>query len=226
MQPLVRQIAPDLPIFAKWNECPAYAAYAALSGLPLLHGTTPDRVPGRDAYLRAEPERAAAWRGRVASFGPKSHRKIGLVWAGRPTHSNDRNRSVRLNRLRPVLNVPGVTFVSLQKGRGLDEAGSYYGRAPLVNLGASMNDFADTAAVIDALDLVITVDTSVGHLAGAMGKPCWIMLPFAPDWRWLLQRTDTPWYPSVRLFRQRAPDGWEALADEVAGKLNTGDVLF
>jgi tetratricopeptide (TPR) repeat protein len=231
MQPLVRQVAPDLPIFAKWDDCPAYTAYAALSGLPLLHGTTPENVPGREAYLRAEPARAAAWRGRVSGAGARSanvrtDRKIGLVWAGRPTHSNDRNRSVRFSRLRPIMNLPGITFVALQKGRGLEEAGSYYGRAPLINLGASINSFADTAAVIEALDLVLTVDTSVAHLAGAMGKPCWIMLAYAPDWRWLLQRSDTPWYPSVRLFRQPAPDAWEALAEEVAARLSKNDVLF
>jgi len=216
MQALVCQMAPGVPLFAEWRQCPPYAAYAAFSGLPLVHRTVLETIPADIAYLHANLRRAAVWQARVAAKAARGGRKIGLVWAGRPTHANDRNRSVRLARLAPLFDCPGVTFVALQKGPKLEEAGRYYGRAPLLNLGAAIEDFGDTAAIIANLDLVVTVDTSVAHLAAAMGKPTWIMLPYAPDWRWLLGREDSPWYPSVRLFRQTRPGDWEGVAARVA----------
>jgi tetratricopeptide (TPR) repeat protein len=228
LQPLVRQVAPEVPMFSKWNECPPYAAYAALSGLPLVHGTVLDTIPAAVPYLRAEPARAAAWRARIARMAPRGHLLVGLAWAGRPTHSNDRNRSAPLLRLRALFGCAGVTFVSLQKGDKQAEIGAYFGTAPLFNLGASIEDFRDTSAIIEALDLVISVDTSVAHLAAAMGKPTWIMLPFAPDWRWLLERNDSPWYPDVRLFRQSRRDDWEGVAIAIKAALEGGKeaVLF
>jgi tetratricopeptide (TPR) repeat protein len=219
VQDLVRQVAPATPLFSNWNDCPPYAAYAALSGLPRLHGTRLDTIPAAAAYLRADPARVEAWRPRVAAMAPRGHRLVGLVWAGRPTHSNDRNRSVRLARLAPLFDTRRVTFVALQKGAALAEAGGYYGRAPLLNLAASIEDFADTAAIIALLDLVVTVDTSVAHLAAALGQQTWIMLPFAPDWRWLLGRADSPWYPAARLFRQPEPGDWERVARDVAAAM-------
>ena len=132
-----------------------------------------------------------------------------MIWAGRPTHNNDRNRSALLADFRPLASVPRIALLALQKGPKTDRPARYYGRAPLINIGAEIEDYDDTMAILDNLDLLVTVDTSVAHLAGAMGRPVWIMLPRAPDWRWLLDRADTPWYPTVRLFRQtdRAPMG-------------------
>jgi hypothetical protein len=141
------------------------------------------------------------------------------VWAGRPTHRNDRNRSVALSGLKAITDLPGITLISLQKGPGQAQVGGYFGRAPLLNMGPAIDDFADSAAIIDGLDLVVTVDTAIGHLTGAMGKPVWIMLPHAPDWRWLEQRADSPWYPSVRLFRAPAPRAWDLVTAEVAKAL-------
>ena len=115
--------------------------------------------------------------------------------------------------------MPGVALVSLQKGPAAAQAGSYFGRAPLINIGAEVNDYDDTMALLGCLDLVITVDTSVGHLAAAMGKPVWILLAHAPDWRWLLEREDSPWYPTVRLFRQPAPGQWDQVFERVAAAL-------
>ena len=221
VQGLVQQVAPGVPIFSAWAQCPPYAAYLTLSGLPRVHGTDLATIPADIPYLHAEPSRVEAWRQRIAGLAPQAHRRVGLVWAGRPTHSNDRNRSVRLQRLGALFDVPSVAFISLQKGAALAEAGRYFGRAPLVNLGAASDDFADTAAIVAGLDLVVTVDTSVGHLAGALGRPVWIMLPFAADWRWLEGRDDSPWYPSARLFRQKRPDDWEGVAARVAAALRT-----
>jgi ADP-heptose:LPS heptosyltransferase len=123
---------------------------------------------------------------------------------------------MRIADLAPLGDLDGVTLVSLQVGPGREQIADYFGRAPLINLGAALGDFADTLAVIEALDLVVCVDTSVGHLAGAAGKPVWIMLPHANDWRWLRDRTDTPWYPTARLFRQSAPRTWAPVVTAVA----------
>jgi ADP-heptose:LPS heptosyltransferase len=126
---------------------------------------------------------------------------------------------VALARLRPLFDCPGATFVSLQKGPAAADTGAYFGRAPLLNLAAEIGSFADTAAILASLDLVITVDTAVAHLAGALGRPTWIMLPFAPDWRWLLGREDSPWYPGVRLYRQPAPGDWDTVTQEIKAVL-------
>lgn len=150
---------------------------------------------------------------------PRGYRRIGIAWAGRPTHHNDRNRSTALATFAPLAEIPGIAFVSLQKGPAQAQIGDYWGRAPLVNLGPEIRDFGDTVAVVDCLERVITVDTSVAHLAGAMGKAAWVMLPYAPDWRWLLDRADSPWYPAHRLFRQGPDHSWNAVIDGIAREL-------
>lgn len=161
---------------------------------------------------------------------PGSHRRsaplrVGIVWAGRPTHNNDRRRSAKLVDFAPLAALPGVVLVSLQKGPATDQAGRYFGRAPLINIGAEVRDYTDTMALLECLDLVVTVDTSVGHSAAAMGKPVWILLATSPDWRWLLDRDDTPWYPTVRLFRQTAPRQWRDVFTRVAAALADPRVL-
>jgi len=217
LQPLIGQIPGIKTMFDRWEVAPASAAYLPLSGLPRLHGTTLDNIPADTVpYLKPEPARVAKWKARLDELAAPHHRRIGLVWAGRPTHKNDRNRSVSLNRLSPLTDIPGVTYISLQKGPGEAQVGDYFGLAPLVNLGPEVDEFTDTLAIMHGLDLVVTVDTAVGHLAGAMGKKVFIMLPYAPDWRWLEKRSDTPWYPSVRLFRPPTPQNWDAVTAEVA----------
>jgi ADP-heptose:LPS heptosyltransferase len=132
---------------------------------------------------------------------------------------NDRNRTITLSRLAPITQLDQFNFISLQKGPATEQIGGYFGRAPLINLGPELGDFGDSAAVIAELDLLLCVDTSVGHVAGAIGNRAWIMLPYAPDWRWLRERADTPWYPSVRLFRPPAPKDWDSLIATVAAAL-------
>jgi hypothetical protein len=219
MHPLLRQVDPTARLVERWDECPPFAAYCPLSGLPRLHGTTLETIPWRGPYLRADAARTALWRARLDGLLPPSFRRIGMVWAGRPTHNNDFNRSTTLAALHPLAGLDGIAFVSLQKGSSANAIGDYFGRAPLVNLGAAIDDFIDTMAIIDALDLVITVDTSVAHLAGAMGKPVWILLPYAPDWRWLLARDDSPWYPTARLFRQTGPSDWASVGRRICDAL-------
>ncbi|MEO7027458.1 MAG: tetratricopeptide repeat protein, partial [Caulobacteraceae bacterium] len=197
LQPLIGQVPGISALFDRWEAAPACAAFIPLSGLPRLHGTRVDTVPWDGPYLKADPGKATRWRERLDQLVAPGHRRIGLVWAGRPTHKNDRNRSVALTALAPLTELAGITFVSLQKGPGQTQVGGYFGRAPLINVGPEIDDFADSLAVIDGLERVVTVDTAIGHLAGAMGKSAFLMLPYAPDWRWLEKRADTPWYPSV-----------------------------
>lgn len=219
--PVLRQIVPRERLFQRWEHCPPFHAICALSGLPRLHGTRLDNIPMTVPYLHADPARVATWRQRLERLAPPGLTRVGIVWAGRPTHGNDKRRSVTLEGFAPIAAVPGIALVSLQKGPAAAEAGSYFGRAPLINIGVEVQDYDDTMALLGSLDLVITIDTSVAHLAAAMGKPVWIMIAHAPDWRWLLERSDSPWYPTVRLFRQNGHSQWGDLFQRVAVALRT-----
>jgi hypothetical protein len=219
MVPLVNQLHRGLHFFERWQDCPAFAAFCPLSGLPRLHGTRPDNVPSATPYLQADAKRVASWQERLDHLVPDGYRRVGLVWAGRPKHNNDRNRSTTLATFAPLGALRGVALVSLQKGPATAQAGGYFGRAPLINIGAEIKDYDDTMAVLECLDVLVTVDTSVGHLAGAMDRPAWIMLPRAPDWRWLLDRADSPWYRSVRLFRQSVSRQWSGPVGDITAAL-------
>jgi Tfp pilus assembly protein PilF len=220
MHPLIRQTHPAIELVGHWERCPPFAAYCPLSGLPRLHGTTLDTIPAEASYLRADPARVEAWRARLHDLVQPGTRSIGIAWAGRPTHNNDLNRSMSLSAFAPIAALDGISLVALQKGPGQSAIADYFDRAPLLNLGAEIADFADTMAIIESLDLVIAVDTAVAHLAGAIGKPAWILLPYAPDWRWLLKRSNSPWYPTARLFRQPSPGDWDSVVRQVAEALS------
>jgi hypothetical protein len=219
LKPLLSQLDPSVRVIHEWAKSGPFDAWCPLTGLPRLAGTTLANIPAEIPYIRAAPERVAKWEARLKALTPRGLRRIGCVWAGRPTHKNDWKRSMSLPDLAPVTAVDGIALIVLQKGAGQRQTGSYYGRAPLVHLSAEIGSFEDTAAIIEGLDLVLTVDTSVAHLAGAMGKPVWIMLPWAAEWRWLMHRTDTPWYPTVRLFRQPTAGDWKSVAQQVAAAL-------
>lgn len=210
MVPLLAQLAGAARCFNRIEQMPEVHAYYPLSGLPGLFGTRADTIPAPIPYLRADPEQAQRWRERLDRLIPRGYRRIGLVWAGRKTHGNDFNRSMRLAQLRGLTASPGIALIALQKGPAQAEIGQYFGPAPLFNLGAEIEDFSDTMAILAGLDRLISVDTSVAHLAGAMGIPVSLLLPYAPDWRWQTGRGDTPWYPTVTLCRQDAPSQWEA----------------
>jgi hypothetical protein len=208
MTPLIAQLSGNAKIFRLWRDAPGFDRHARLSSLPRLFKTELQDIPAQVPKRRAPPPPAAQWKRRLAALAPSGYRRIGVVWAGRPEHGNDRNRSIALSKLAPLAALDRVVLVSLQKGAAGGQVGGYFGPAPLINLAPEINDFSDTAGIIDALDLVVTVDTSVAHLAGAMAKPVCVLLPFAPDWRWLRHRDDSPWYPTARLFRQRRPGDW------------------
>jgi hypothetical protein len=222
METLIAPLPGIARISRNWQDIGAFDAYAPLSSLPYLFGTDLASIPPSVPYLRAEPARSARWRDRLDRLVSASHRRIGLVWAGRPSHGNDANRSLPLERLAPLAALDGTTLIALQTGPARRQIGGFYAMLPLLNLGPELADFADTAAVVDALDLVISVDTAVAHLCGALAKPVWLLLPFAPDWRWLLGRDDSPWYPTMRLFRQQAPGDWAAVVASVVDRLRRG----
>lgn len=201
---------------------PAFDAHVEMMSLPMAMGLKLSDLPGEPMpYLAPDPGRVARWRGRLKDVtGPK----VCLVWAGRPTHLNDANRSISLPMLAPLA-AAGATFLSIQKGPSEGQAADPPDGMMLVNLSPEIADFEDTAAILSLADLLISVDSAPVHLAGALGRRAWVLLPFAPDWRWLMHRDDTPWYPSLRLFRQAAPGDWPGVIDRVAGALRSWAAL-
>ncbi|HTR77934.1 MAG TPA: tetratricopeptide repeat-containing glycosyltransferase family protein [Gemmatimonadaceae bacterium] len=203
---------PNVTAIERGAPLPAFDVYCPLFSLPLAFGTTLDTIPNQP-YLRADPSRAQAWRAMIPPAG--RGRRIGLVWAGSRHHQHDRERSLAFADLTPLIARPEIAWFSLQVGAASAEARD----SGITDLGPRLRDFGETAAAISHLDLVITVDTSVAHLAGALGVPVWILLPHIPDWRWLLDREDSPWYPSARLFREPTPGDWRAVVDTVGRAL-------
>jgi hypothetical protein len=221
VQPPIRRLLAGMSGVADCVDRPAATSLAfdlhcPLGTLPFAFKTRLDTIPGAEPYLPAPPAaRLAEWDSRL---GARDRLRVGLVWAGNAAHRNDRDRSMALRTLAPLLDC-GAQFVSLQKDvREHDRA--FLGERPdIVDLTADLTDFSDTAALVSCLDLVISVDTSLVHLAGALGVPVWTMLPFNPDWRWLLERDDSPWYRSMRLFRQPGRGDWASVVERVRREL-------
>jgi hypothetical protein len=196
----------------------AHDYWTYLLSIPLHLPIEGPAIPVQLPYLHALPERRERWSSQI----PDGGFRVGLVWKGNSFHHNDMHRSLPDSAtLAPLWSVPGVRFISLQKGMGEDEAAKPPAGQPLTHLGAALVDFADTAAVIEQLDLVICVDTAVAHLAGALAKLCWVLLSaHRSDWRWLHGSNETPWYPrAVRLFRQTPGSGWNPVITEVKNAL-------
>lgn len=192
---------------------PPYDMHCSLMSLPRAFKTTLESIPCQTPYLSAPPDRVARARARLGNGV-----NIGLVWSGNPAHRNDKERSIPLETLKPLIETPNVNFFSLQKDLR-DNDKKTFSCLPIINLGPDLIDFTETASFIEALDLVITVDTSVAHLAGALGCPTWVALPLVPDWRWLLEREDSPWYPTMRLFRQKFRGNWSDVVVRLASNL-------
>nr|WP_294522989.1 tetratricopeptide repeat protein [uncultured Rhodopila sp.] len=195
---------------AAGDPLPPYDARADLMSLPAAFGTTMDSIPLAEGYLSADPARIGAWNARLPPG-----RKAGLIFAGNPAHPDDRRRSIPPELADALPAIPGLNFVNLQHGQAA-------GTLALPDLTAWMTDYAETAALVANLDVVVTVDTSIAHLAGALGTPALVLLPFAPDWRWMLGRNDSPWYRSLRLFRQSRAGDWSSVMAEVMGLLASG----
>jgi tetratricopeptide (TPR) repeat protein len=197
---------------ARQTPLPAFDCHAPLLSLPRILKTTLASLPPGMPYLKADADLMAHWKGRLAGWEAT---KIGVAWAGNPGHKNDRNRSFGLDKLVALAGAPDTVFFSLQKGPQAREVLNPPPGLQLIDLENELLDFDHTAAAIMNLDLVISVDTAVAHLTGALGRPVWTLLPFAPDWRWMMDRDDSPWYPTMRLFRQKRRGDWESVLREV-----------
>ena len=206
--------AGNIRLFAAGAEPPPFDTFAYLMSLPHLLGTTLENLPAQTPSLEADPALSAEWKKRLPRGGSL---KVGVVWAGSAGYKNDRYRSLPVQELAPLAALPGVALYSLQLGAAVGELAAL--GDGVCDLSGSLRDFADTAAVIENLDLVLSVDTAVAHLAGAMGKPVLLLLPFSCDWRWLSGRSDSPWYPAMRLYRQPADGGWRPVVAAVARDL-------
>ena len=222
VQPALKELFATLPgaaaVVARGEPLPPYDVHCPLGSLPLALKTGPDNIPAELPYLQADPARIAKWRPALEALPGK---RVALAWAGNPAHPNDRNRSINAELLEPLLALDGVSFVSLQRELCSGDA-EWLARHPQMRLlGSELADFADSAAVVSLCDLTLAVDTALAHLAGAMARPVWVMLPFSPDWRWTLAGDVSPWYPRARLFRQPAPGDWASviarLRDALAG---------
>jgi Tfp pilus assembly protein PilF len=196
---------------------PGFDLHCPLPSLPLVFGTTVQSVPAPVPYLNADVDSAARWRARLA-HAPANCR-VGLVWASQSRQNTALARSIRLEALAPLAAVAGVRFYSLQRDAAARQAAHAPAGMQLEDLSGELRDFSDDAAVLANLDLLISVDTAIVHLAGAMGRPTWTLLKFAPDWRWVLGRDDSPWYPGMRLFRQRHADSWDSVIEELVPAL-------
>ena len=210
-----------------WNEIPqGFDYHAPLMSLPAPLGLITQNIPNAVPYLSASPERVRLWQERLPKLDKRKKHKlrVGLAWCGRPTHDNDRHRSIAFVELLPLIEAfPQVEFVSVQVGLRESDLSALDECKQIVRAESAIQDFSDTAAILTQLDLLISVDTSVVHLAGALGKPVWALIAASSDWRWLEGREDTPWYPTLRLFRQTETDGkswnWTPLLTRVQSEL-------
>jgi tetratricopeptide (TPR) repeat protein len=215
--PLFRKIPGDQTWVRAGDPLPAFSIHCPMASLPGIFGTTPQAVPAQTPPLCAPADRIESWKSRL---GPgDGRRRVGIAWAGRSTFKGDHTRSLRLEQLQQILAMDNFIFYSLQKGPPAEQIQQLNPPGRLIDLGPQLRDFADTAAVMSLCDLIVTTDTSIPHLAGAMDRPVWVMLQYVPDWRWLLGREDSPWYPSARLFRQPSLGDWPGVTARVADAL-------
>ncbi len=214
---LLKSVEGVSQVVSRGEQLHNFVIHCPLLTLPLIFNTTLNSIPAKIPYITVDSMLVQKWQEKIQHDNLKL--KIGLVWAGGSTFRGDRNRSCSLEIFSPLAQIKGITLYSLQKGEAAKQARKSPTSIKLIDHTTEIIDFSDTAALIENLDLIITVDTAVAHLAGALGKPVWTLLPFVPDWRWLLNREDSPWYPTMRLFRQPSPGNWEAVMENILDEL-------
>ena len=220
LQGMLAELDGVAAIVARGEPLPPFDLHCPLTSLPLACKTKLSNVPADIPYLHASETLIAKWRSRLDGVPPPY---VALAWSGRATHVNDRNRSLSLSQLEPLLEADDVRFVSVQRELRQADAAILAREPRIADLGGELADFSDTAAVLALADLVICVDTSVAHVAGALGRPVWLLLPFQPDWRWTLDGETSPWYPGMRLFRQSSPGEWTNVIAQVRDQLALWD---
>ena len=218
LKPLLEAFRGVHRLIVQGESLPPSDVQVPLLSLPAIFRTTLKSIPNQVPYLRI-PDSVPF----ELPATPRDRLKVGVVWAGNPALQNDLVRSVALNELSPLFSMQTISFFSLQVGPARRQLAMSKDAARIIDLAPRLSDFAKTAAAISRLDLIISVDTAVAHLAGALAKPIWLMLPFAPEWRWLLDRKDSPWYPSMRLFRQPAPDDWASVVTRIVDEIRSID---
>jgi tetratricopeptide (TPR) repeat protein len=204
-------------VVIRGEDLPAFDTHCPLLRLPLVFNTTLDSIPAKIPYITVDDATIQKWKSKFHYNDTKL--KVGLVWSGNPKLKGDSNRSMSLTAFKPLAKLNNINFYSLQKGEAAQQARDSTEVIHLIDYTEEIGDFSDTAALIENLDLVISVDTSVAHLGGALGKSVWTLLPCEPDWRWMLKREDSPWYPTMRLFRQPSPGDWESVIAKVKDEL-------
>ena len=217
---LLRLSIHAIEVVSKLSDVQGVDFQVALMSLPHQFNTEPSSIPNKVPYLKAEPKLEARWRARIGTRGFR----IGIAWQGNPSTKIDEGRSVPLEEFVPLAGIPGIRLISLQKHVGLNQLACLPTDVKIETFGddldAGPDAFVDTAAVMNSLDLIITSDTSIAHLAGGLGRPTWVALKYVPDWRWLLDREDCPWYPTLRLFRQAERDDWRSVFSKIERELH------
>ncbi|NWF97982.1 MAG: tetratricopeptide repeat protein [Nitrospirae bacterium] len=218
---LAKYSFPEVKIIPFEESLPDFEVHCPLMSLPLILKTTIDSIPAQIPYISVDSSLINFWTEKIKD---NSNLKIGIAWSGNPKYKRDKQRSCSLKNFLEILKIKPISFYSLQKGSGSEQVKELPEEINLIDFTEEIKDFSDTAAIIQNLDLIISVDTAVAHLAGAMGKPVWTMLPFVPDWRWMLDREDSPWYPTMRLFRQQSIDNWNSVIIRIKKELEA--ILF
>ncbi|WP_158903700.1 tetratricopeptide repeat protein [Burkholderia sp. L27(2015)] len=214
LKSLLGQLTGVAQVLSQGDVLPEFDYQCPMLSLPLVCATTLTNIPAAPSYIQAEQARIPQWQARLSV---SSRLRVGLAWSGNPQHRNNHNRSLLPAILNPLMDVP-VQYVSVQREHAAADT-AWLAQHGIAHFGEQLRDFADTAALLSCMDLVITVDTAIAHLAGALGKPVWILLPYDPDWRWLTERDDSPWYPSAQLFRQTARGDWGRVIERVVERL-------
>jgi tetratricopeptide (TPR) repeat protein len=216
--PLFSRLPADFQLIPAGEPLPPFDLHCPLMSLPAAFATDLSTIPATVPYLQPDPAESTKWQSRLAALPPGP--KIGLAWAGNPANKRDKTRSMPFSELTPLLQLPALTFFSLQKGTATEQARALPPSINLIDWSEEFANFNDAALIVH-LDLVITVDTSIAHLAGALGRPTWVMLSLDPDWRWMRSRPDTPWYPTIRLFRQPSRGDWDSVINQIASELKS-----
>jgi hypothetical protein len=213
---LLAGAASTATVFGENERLPAVDLQCPLFSLPLAFGTTIETIPANVPYIKPDDTLVAQWARRLPQT---TLLRVGLIWCGNPAYKHDHRRSLTLTKIAPLLGTPNIVFYSLNPGIRDGDVVALGKHPNVLHLGSQFRDFSDTAAVISLVDLVVTTDTAVAHLAGAMGKPVWIMLAYSPDWRWALDRDRSSWYPTARLFRQATAGDWASVLNQVQREL-------